>query len=150
MSLIFQVSLTLFKADTSQKRILSVGPIAVYLKVDFHCRVLIFYLRARVDKTETMYRRSPVNVKVKPRSTFALTGGLSYIASISFTHVNFTCVRTEKDAFWLRTLKHVTSNHVNKIEARYKVLRLNVKLNEVLLLRLRAAFDTLPVFYLRT
>ena len=42
---------------------------------------------------------------------------------------------------------HVTFNRVNKIEAR---LRLNVKLNEVLLLRLRAAFDTLPVFYLRT
>ena len=54
------------------------------------------------------------------------------------------------DAFWLRTLTHVTFNHVNKIEARYKVLRLNVKLNEVLLLRLRAAFDTLPVFHLLT
>ena len=51
------------------------------------------------------------------------------------------------DAFWLRTLTHFTFNHVNKIEAR---LRLNVKLNEVLLLRLRVAFDTLPVFYLRT
>ena len=97
-----------------------------------------------------MYGRSRVNVKVKPRSTFTFTGGLSDIASISFTHVNFTCVRTEKDAFWLRMLTHVTSNHVNKIEARYKVLRLNVKLNEVLRLRLRAAFDTLPVFYLRT
>ena len=90
--------MTLFKADTSQKRILSVGPIAVYLKVDFHCRVLIFYLRTRVNKAETMYRRSRVNVNVKPRSTVTFTGGLSYIASISFTHVNFTCVRTEKYA----------------------------------------------------
>ena len=98
MSLIFQVSLTLFKADTSQKRILSVGPIAVYLKVDFHCRVLIFYVRTRVNKTETMYGRSRVNIKVEPRSTFTFTGGLSYIASISFTHVNFTCVRTKKYA----------------------------------------------------
>ena len=52
--------------------------------------------------------------------------------------------------FWLRTLTHVNSNHVNKIEARYKVLRLNVKLSEVLLLRLRATFHTLPLFYLLT
>ena len=34
--------------------------------------------------------------KVEPRSTITFTRGLSYIASISFTHVNFTCVRTEK------------------------------------------------------
>ena len=33
--------------------------------------------------------------------------------------------------FWLRTL-----THVNKIETRYKVLRLNVKLSEVLLFTL--------------
>ena len=32
-------------------------------------------------------------------------------------------------------LKHVNLNHVNKIEVRYKVLRLNVKLREFLLLR---------------
>ena len=35
-------------------------------------------------------------VKVEPRSTFTFTRGLLYIASISFTGVNFTCVRTEK------------------------------------------------------
>ena len=52
--------------------------------------------------------------------------------------------------FWLRKLTHVNFKHVNKIEARYKVLRLNVKLSEVLLLRLRATFHTLPLFYLRT
>ena len=40
--------------------------------------------------------RSRVNVNVEPRSTFTLTRGLSYIASISFTYVNYTCVRTEK------------------------------------------------------
>ena len=34
--------------------------------------------------------------------------------------------------FWLRTLTHVNFNHANKIEARHKVLRLNVKLSEVL------------------
>ena len=55
--------------------------------------------------------------------------------------------------FWLRTLTHVNFNHVNQIEVRHKVLRLNVKLSEFLLLRLhivRAAFHTLPLFYLRT
>ena len=35
------------------------------------------------------------------------------------------------------------------MEAGYKVLRLNVKLSEVLLFRLRAASHTLPLFYLR-
>jgi len=43
-----------------------------------------------VSEIETMYGRSRVNIKVEPRSTFAFTRGLSYIASISFTHVNFT------------------------------------------------------------
>ena len=55
--------------------------------------------------------------------------------------------------FWLRTLTHVSFNHVNEIEARFttcKVLRLKVKLSEVLVLRLRATFHTLPIFYLRT
>ena len=33
-------------------------------------------------------------------------------------------------------------NHVNKIEARFKVLRLNMRLGEVLLLPLRATFHT--------
>jgi len=43
-----------------------------------------------------MYRRSRVSVKVERGSTFTFTHGLSYIASISFMHVNFTCVRTGK------------------------------------------------------
>ena len=34
--------------------------------------------------------------KVEPCSTFTFTNGFSYIASVSFTHVNFSCVRTEK------------------------------------------------------
>ena len=42
-----------------------------------------------------MYERSRVNVKVEPRSTFTFTCDLSYIASISFRHVIFACVRTE-------------------------------------------------------
>ena len=36
--------------------------------------------------------------------------------------------------FWLRMLTDVNFNHLNKIEASYKVLRLNVKLSEVQLL----------------
>ena len=43
------------------------------------------------------------------------------------------------EAFLLRTSTHVNFNHVNKIEARYKALRLNVKLSEVLLLCLLTA-----------
>ena len=52
---------------------------------------------------------------------------------------SFTCVST-----------HVNFNHVNKVEARYKALSLNVKLSEVQLLRLRATFHTLPLPYLLT
>ena len=58
-----------------------------------------FYLRTyvnftRVNKIEATYGGSRVNVKV--RSSFTFARGLSYIASISFTRVNFTCIRTEK------------------------------------------------------
>ena len=52
--------------------------------------------------------------------------------------------------FRLRTLTHVNFNDVNNIEARYNVLRLNVKLSEVQLLRLRATVHALSLFYLRT
>ena len=40
--------------------------------------------------------------------------------------------------FWLYMLMLINLNHINKIEARYKVLRINMKLSEVLLLSLRA------------
>ena len=43
----------------------------------------------RVNKVETMHARSRAKVKVEPRSTFTFMGGLSYIASISFTRLNF-------------------------------------------------------------
>ena len=52
--------------------------------------------------------------------------------------------------FWLRTLTRINFNDVNNIEARYNVLRLNVKLNEVQFLRLRATVHALSLFYLRT
>ena len=65
------------------------------LKVDFHCPVIL-YVRTHVNTIETMYGRLRVNVKVEPSSTFTFARGLSYMASFSFTRVNFTCVRTEK------------------------------------------------------
>ena len=60
-----------------------------------------FYTRTHVNftgvnKIEAMYGRSRVSVKVERGLTFTFTRGLSYIASISFMHVKFTCVRTEK------------------------------------------------------
>ena len=62
--------------------------------MDFSCRVIL----TLVHKIEAMYGRSRVNIKVKPPSAFTFTSGLSvsYIATISFTHVNFTRVLTEK------------------------------------------------------
>ena len=45
---------------------------------------------------EAMDGRSHVSVKVERGSAFTFTGGLSYIPSISFTLVNFTCIRTRK------------------------------------------------------
>ena len=43
---------------------------------------------------------------------------------------------------------HVNFTHVNKIETRYEVLRLNMKLSEIKLLRMM--FHALPLFYLQT
>ena len=52
--------------------------------------------------------------------------------------------------FWLRMLMRINFNHVNKIEARYKVLRINVKLSDILHLHLCATFHSLPRVYLQT
>ena len=52
--------------------------------------------------------------------------------------------------FWLRTFTHVNFNHANNAEARYRALRLIVKLSEVQLLRLRATVHALRLFYLQT
>ena len=49
-----------------------------------------------VNKVEAIYGRSRVSVKVERGSTFTFTRGLSYIASISFMRVKFTCIRSEK------------------------------------------------------
>ena len=45
-----------------------------------------------ISNIEAIYGRSRVKVKVEPRLTFTFTSGLSYIASILLTDVNFTCV----------------------------------------------------------
>ena len=57
-----------------------------------------FSVRTRVKKIEAMYERPRIHVKVEPRSTLTFTRGLSYIASILFTCVKFTSVRTENYA----------------------------------------------------
>jgi len=57
-----------------------------------------------------MYEVSRVNIKVERRSAFTFTRGLSYIASISFTLVKLTCIKTKKlrdsrnqpmEAYWV-------------------------------------------------
>ena len=70
----------------------SVNMAANSLKADFHCRVT----STRVNKMEAMDGRSRVSMKVERGSAFTFTGGLSYISSILFTHVNFMCIRTKK------------------------------------------------------
>ena len=62
------------------------------LKADFHCRVT----STRVNKIVAMDGRSRVSVKVERGSAFTFTGGFSYISSVLFTHVNFTCIRARK------------------------------------------------------
>ena len=92
----------------------------------------------RVTEVETMRGWSHVNVKVDPRSTFTFTRGLSCIACISFTQVNFTCGRKEKlrdngNQPLLLTCHYpvlqadVKFTCVNKMEAMYEGPRVNVK-----------------------
>ena len=51
---------------------------------------------SRVKKIEAMYERPRIKVKVERCSTLTFTRGISYLASILFTRVNFKCVRTGK------------------------------------------------------
>lgn len=65
------------------------GYASTFFKVDVHCRVIIFYLLSCVEfvcvnKIETMYKRSRVNLKVKTRSPFMLSRDTSHIASVLF------------------------------------------------------------------
>ena len=57
---------------------------------------------------------------------------------------------TSTDAFLAMHVNVRNFNHVNKTEARQKVLSLNEKLSDVQLLRLRATFHAFNLFYLRT
>ena len=69
-----------------------------------------------------------IHVKVKFRSTFTFTSGLSYMASILFTRVKFTCVRTLKSRDnGNPPLRDVKFTRVNEMEPMYKVSRVNVK-----------------------
>ena len=63
------------------------------LSLNFYTRTNVNF--TRVNKIQAMYGRSRVSVKVERGSTFTFTRGVSYITSISFTHVKFTCVRKE-------------------------------------------------------
>ena len=64
-----------------------------------------------------------MNVKGEPPSTFTLTRGLSYIASILFTLVKFTCVQV-----YVRTYKLRDSGNPSV----YSHARLKAMLNETI------------------
>ena len=65
-------------------------------------------------------------------------GQLSSVRVDFHSRIIFTCLYTDANF-----------NHINKIEPRYKVLSLKVKLIEIQLLSLRATFHALPLYYLR-
>ena len=56
----------------------------------FHCSVI----STCVNKIKEMYERPRVNVKVEPRETFTFMRDTSDFASILFTRVNYTYLRT--------------------------------------------------------
>ena len=62
------------------------------LKVDCHCHLI--YVRTHVNEIETKYEVSRTDVGVERVSTLTFTRDSSHIASIVFTHINFTHVRT--------------------------------------------------------
>ena len=68
--------------------------IIIGLSRNFYTRTHVNF--THVNKVEAIYGRSRVSVKVDRGSTFTFTRGLSYIASISFMRVKFTCIRTER------------------------------------------------------
>ena len=75
-----------------------------------------------------MYERSHIHVNVKLRSTFTFMLGLPHMASILFTHVKFTCVRTLKSLDnGNPPVRDVKFTRVNETETMYKVSRVNVK-----------------------
>ena len=61
-----------------------------------------------------MYGRSSVSVKVERGLTFTFTRGLSYIASISFMHVKFTCVRDSANQPLLSRARRKTQSNTKR------------------------------------
>ena len=63
----------------------------------FHVRKHVYF--TRVYKIEATYEVSRVDIKVERGAVFTFTRDLSYIASILFTHVNFTreCAKKLRD-----------------------------------------------------
>ena len=84
----------------SMMRKLSMFPhacITKRLKVAFNCCTNFTWYGRKfyaVNKIKAMYEESPVNVKVEGGSTFMFKRNFLFIASISFSHVNFTRKRT--------------------------------------------------------
>ena len=78
-----------------------------------------FYTRTNVNfthvnKIEAMYGRSSVSMKVERGLTFTFTRGLSYIASISFMHVKFTCVRDSANQPLLSRARRKTQSNTKR------------------------------------
>ena len=86
-------------------------------------------------------------VNLEPRTDAWL---LDTATDVHLHHKNVRLISTDVFSVWLHTLTHVNFNHVNKTKVRQKLLSLNEKLSKVQLLRLRATFHALPLFYLRT
>ena len=74
----------------------------------------------------------PTNLKVNTHQWISSRDPLAYNMQLKIDSNHFEGW-FPLTRFWLRTVTHVT-----RIEARYKVLRLNVKLSKLQLLRLRA------------
>ena len=73
------------------------------------------------------------------------------VQSYPYKHIRDTLGWISTDAFLAPHVNLVNFNHVNKIEVRHKVLRLNVKLSKFLLLCLHNCTCSLSytAFYLR-
>ena len=82
------------------------------LSLNFYTRTHVNF--TRVNKIEAMYGRSRVRVKVERGLTFTFTRGLSYIASISFMHVKFTCVRDSANQPLLSRARRKTQSNTKR------------------------------------
>ena len=86
-----------------------------------------------------------------PRISYHLQEYEEFLVVYHFNYLRFKLASSLRVDFHCRVIfkcvyTNVNLNYVNKREARYKVLSLNVKLSEVEILRLRATFHALPLF----